>query len=375
MKLTARADVFKKVVSKAADAIPQKSPEPAFMNFLLTVTDGAFEILASDGTITLKTKVSGKDEKGNDLVIASEPGKIQIPAKMLIDTVTKMVGDTVSLTLTDDSILLLSGGTTQYNLNTAPGAEYPDIDMSFDPSASITVSGEQFLSLFQSTSFAVATRSTKQCFTGINIKTLGGALSFLATDACRLAQKTVHIENAPDVEFTVPVKVLAMIAKSEKLKEVKFELGEGKALFLVGDTIYQTRLYNGEFPSPDRIKPTNTPYTLTVDSNEFSAALDRVSVITLGDPSPLAKLICSPEGVDLIAKSQAYGAAKERLTNAKFSGDLFEIGFNVRYVTDVLKALGSKEVTLAFAGEGKLFMIENGDDSVVQIITPIRSNM
>lgn len=375
MKITAKADIFRKAVIKAADAIPQKSPEPAFMNFLFTVTDKAFEILASDGTITLKTTITGKDEKGNDLIVASEPGKIQVPAKMLVDAVSKAEGDTFSLTLTDDSILLLTAGSTTYNLNTAPGNEYPDIDMSFDASASITVSGEQFLSLFQTTSFAVAIRTTKQCFTGINIKSNGGNLSFLATDACRLAQKTVHIKDAPDVEFTVPVKVLAMIARTEKLGDVKFELGEGKALFLVGDTVYQSRLYNGEFPSPERIKPTKTPYTLAVDANEFSAALDRVSIVTLGDPSPLAKLICSPDGVLLVAKSQAYGAAKERLKDASFTGDLFEIGFNVRYVTDVLKALGSKKVTLAFAGEGKLFMIENGDDSIIQIITPIRSNM
>ena len=97
MKLTAKADALKKIFQKAADAIPAKSSEPAFMNFLLTVTEDSLEILASDGNITLKTKLSGKDDKGENVIISAEPGRIQVPAKILVEMVTKMVGNVITL--------------------------------------------------------------------------------------------------------------------------------------------------------------------------------------------------------------------------------------------------------------------------------------
>ena len=63
------------------------------------------------------------------------------------------------------------------------------------------------------------------------------------------------------------------------------------------------------------------------------------------------------------------------MKNASFNGDIFQIGFNIKFVTDAVHALNSKEVTLAFAGEGRLFMVQNGDDSNLQIITPIRASV
>lgn len=375
MKLTARSDALKRLFSKAFEAIPAKSPEPAFMNFLLTVKEDSVEVLASDGNITLKSVLPAKDEKGKEIIISAQPGALQVPAKLLTDIFSKIVDAVITLSLADDTTLSITGENTSYTLNTASGKEYPDIDMTFDASASASVTGAQFDSLFQSTSFAVAVRGTKQCFLGINVKAGGGKLAFLATDACRLAQKTVEAPDAPEMTFTVPVKVLSMIDRTEDLKEVKFELGDGKALFQVGNTTYQTRLYNGEFPSPERIRPNATPYTLTVNPEEFVAALDRVTIVTMGDPSSIARLVCSKERVEIVASSQAYGTAKEHLKGAKFNGDLFEISFNVRYVTEAIKALNAKEVTLAFAGEGKLFLVESSDLSNIQIITPIRASM
>ena len=144
MKLTAKADALKKIFQRAADAIPAKSSEPAFMNFLLTVTEDSLEILASDGNITLKTKLSGKDEKGENVIISAEPGRIQ--AKILVEMVTKMVGNVITLNLTDDTNLSVSDENTFYNINSIDAKEYPDIEMESDPSSSssVTITGEQF---------------------------------------------------------------------------------------------------------------------------------------------------------------------------------------------------------------------------------------
>lgn len=374
MKITVKAEPFKQIISRVADSIPAKTPEPAYMNFLLTIKEDSMELLGSDGSTTMKSILSKTDKKGEDVIIAADPGKIQVPAKLLVEVVSKMTGNLITLNLIDETILSISDENTFYKINSMNGNEYPDIDMEFDGAVTVKVTGEQFHQLYQSTYFAVATKGTRQYFTGINVRANSGKISFLATDACRLAQKTVELGEGADMVFTVPVKVLGMVDKMDDLEDVTISFAEGKALFKVGDSIYLTRLYNGDFPSADKIKPVNTPYTLTVDAAEFVAALDRVTLVTMGEPSPIAKLVCTPDGVEVAASSQNNGAAHEVLKNAKFNGEMFQILFNVKFVGDAVRALGTKDVTLAFAGEGKLFVVQNGDDSNLQIITPIRSN-
>lgn len=374
MKITVKADALKQIVSKVADSIPAKTPEPAYMNFLLTVKEDSMELLGSDGSTTMKSILYKTGKKGEEIIVNAEIGKIQVPAKLLVEVVSKMTGDFITLNLIDETVLAISDENTFFKINSGKGEEYPDIDMEFEDAITTQVTGDQFHQLYQSTYFAVATRGTRQYFTGINVRASDGKISFLATDACRLAQKTVELDQDADMVFTVPVKVLAMVDKTDNLENVTIKFAEGKALFQVGDSIYLTRLYNGDFPSADKIKPTTTPYTLTVDSLEFVSALDRVTLVTMGDPSSIAKLVCSADGVEVTASSQNNGAAREVLKNAKFSGEMFQIVFNVKFVSEAIRALGTKDVTLAFAGEGKLFLIQNGDDSNLQIITPIRSN-
>lgn len=373
MKLIVKADALVKVLTEAFDAIPVKSTDPYFMNFLLNIKEEGLEVLASDGNCSIKVQLPKSDGK-NENIVSLEPGSIQVPAKTFLEISRKLSGSTITLDL-KDSELFVSDGRTSYNLTTSDAKEYPNISVDFDDAKAIKVSYPDFAKLFSSTAFAVATKGTKPCFLGINIRTEGDKLYFLATDACRLAQKSVTIQAGDDVCFTVPVKVLSMIAKKSDAKEVDIELGDGKALFKVANSILNSRLLNGEFPSINRIRPQNTPYKLTVNSEDFLKSLDRVTLVTQGNLSSIARLTADKDHAELTAFSQPIGNAKEVLENFTFEGELFDISFNIRFVGEAIKALASPKVTLAFAGEGKLFMVENGDDSNFQIITPIRSNM
>ncbi len=337
MKLTVKAEALTRILTEAIDAIPAKSTEPAFLNFLCTVTTDSLEVLASDGNITLKAALPAQEGKVQN-IIDSAPGKFQVPARLFLEIVRKLGGPVVTLTLADTTVLSVSDERTFYTLNTFSPEEYPDIDMEFDESKAVKVSAPEFIKLFQCTSFAVATKGAKQCFLGVNIRTEDEKLCFLATDAMRLAQRSIALPAAPELKFTVPVKVLGMIAKKEGIKDVLIEPGEGKALFKAGQTIFQSRLYNGEFPSPERIRPAATPYVLTVNSDEFLAALDRVTLVTMGNLASIARLTCSRDGAELVASSQPFGTAKEKLDKFSFEGDLFEITFKVRFVAEAVRA-------------------------------------
>ena len=78
--------------------------------------------------------------------------------------------------------------------------------------------------------------------------------------------------------------------------------------------------------------------------------------------------------VEVSSKSQQIGSGVENISNFKFKGDRLEISFNNEYVKSAIKALNCEDVTINFLGEMKPFTILNkNDNSVIQLITPVRT--
>lgn len=368
MKLTIKRVALLKILSMAFEAIPAKSTEPAFVNFLITIDSSTIEIMASDGNISIKGTIAVTSED----VINSDPGSIQVPARYMLDIMRKLEGEIVTISLIESSMLNIADDRSNFNLNTVAGEEYPDIDMTADGDEEIELKGEDFLKLYDATAFAVATRGPKEVYYGVNINALGDTIMFTATDSYRLARKKVVIGGDHHVSFTVPVKALQLISHYEKLETVKIRIDSHKALFYVNDIVIFTRLFTGDFPNMDRIIPQIIPYRLDVDARNFINAIERVTIVSV-EKQFAVRLLCEDEHVEVSARSSAVGTSKEVLQNAGFEGERFEINFNVQFVAEAIKALGSDRVTLAFAGESKAFLVQNGDESIVQLITPIRS--
>lgn len=372
MKLIVKTGALIRTLNEAIDAIPSASPDPSYRNFLFTVTANELNVLASDGNVTLKTTLPAKEGETVN-ILEAEPGQVQISAHFLVDIVRKLEGDTVTLQTADTSLLTLSDNRTFYKVNTLDAADYPDVDIRMDESTAVSVPHADFVKLFNATAFAAATKSTKICYTGIKIFTRNDRLIFRATDVRRMAQYSVPMSGVTDLDFIVAVKVLGLVARREDVKDVEFQQDGSKAIFKVGSTLIQSRLFNGEFPDLDRVTPKETPYVLTVNANEFLDALDRVTTVTQGAAAPVVTLRCSQDLCELVANSSIYGDAKETLSDFTFTGDIFNISFTPKYVSEAIKAQGTDKVTLAFAGTAKLFLIKSDDPANIQIVTPIRS--
>ena len=78
--------------------------------------------------------------------------------------------------------------------------------------------------------------------------------------------------------------------------------------------------------------------------------------------------------VEISSKSEQIGSARESVDMFEYSGDRFSIWSNEDYVSDAIKACMSEDVIISFAGEMNAFKVSASDDeSIVQIITPVRS--
>ena len=119
--------------------------------------------------------------------------------------------------------------------------------------------------------------------------------------------------------------------------------------------------------------PSNYPYILQVNSSNFISAMERVSLLAI-ERENIVKLTVSSEGCSISSKSEQIGSADEVIENYRYSGDRFEISFNVNYLIDAIKAAQSEDVVLSFVGEMSAFRVTSPvDNSIVQIVTPVRS--
>jgi DNA polymerase III subunit beta len=367
MKLTIKREPFEKTLEAVFEAIPIQTAEASFKNFLITITDAGVTVLGSDGSLTIQGVINIGDK--DNPIVNLDPGAVQVPAKYLLDIVKNLQADIVTLELVDSNVLNVSDERSKFNLLTAKAEEYPDIDISSDSQEIITLKTAEFLSLYNCTSFAVATKGPKELFMGINITAKDGKLTFVATDSFRLARKSVVIQGEHNVSITVPSKALGVVSHITGFEFMSIVVDTSKALFKIGNLLIATKLYSGEFPNVDRIIPTGTNYLLTVNSKEFISSIGRITIV--GNTKILVN--ATPEQTEISSKDVNVGSSQEIIHDAKFVGDRFSIIFNATFVTDAIRALNSEHVTLAFCAENRAFLVKNDDETITQVITPIRS--
>ncbi len=380
MKLTIKRIEFLRMLTYAAQAIPSRNAENQFLNYLIDVNEDSVSIIASNGDISTKVTQNLKDEKDNTIIFNAEPGMIQTQAKLFLDCISKMGGEIITLNMVDSNLLNLSDETTQFNLVTRAGEEYPDVDLNVPEEAKgFKVSLSDLKKLFDTTSYAVATKGPKELYYGINIRAEGGKLTFLTTDSYRMASLSIpEADQDTSFVFTCPVKALDMVTRIDEAGEVTIYFDEQRALFVAGRITLSSRLLRGDFPSIERLIPPSFPFTVTMETSEFLSAADRVKIISsVEDRNSQVRLTLSKDtGVTLSARSTNFGNSNEVLRKAVISlpeeVNIFEIGFNIDFAVDAVKALKSEKVTFVFASPTRMFMARNEDPENIQIITPIR---
>ena len=159
----------------------------------------------------------------------------------------------------------------------------------------------------------------------------------------------------------------------EGKESLDIAFSDKKALFTIGTTIVATRLIAGDYPNTKNIVPKITNYTLEVKANDLIKAIERANILSI-DRENVVDLTMSEESVEISAKSSQVGSAVEKIELVRYVGQNLKVSFNSEFVIAAIKALGCTDVTFAFVGEMKPFVIENAsDDSVVQVVTPMRT--
>ncbi|GER05734.1 DNA polymerase III subunit beta [Iodidimonas muriae] len=369
MKLTIERSALLKALSHVQSVVEKRNTIPILSNVQIEAADGQLALTATDLDLAIV------EHTGADI---AQDGATTVPAHTLHDIVRKLPdGAQVGLSL-NDRTLTLNAGRSRFTLACLPREDFPVMSAGELPHR-FTLPAPQMKRLIDKTRFAISTEETRYYLNGIYLHVAegekGSTLRAVATDGHRLAQVEVALPDgaAGMPGIIIPRKTVQEIRKhlDEFEGEIGIELSDTKILFRFAHAVVTSKLIDGTFPDYSRVIPEGNDRLLKISCEEFSEAVDRVSTIS-SDKSRSVKLALETDKIMLSVTSPENGTATEELA-ADYSAEAMEIGFNSRYLLDILDQVEGDEVEARLADSASPTVMRDGaDESALYVLMPMR---
>ena len=366
MKATIERATLLKSLGHVQSVVERRNTIPILSNVLLEAReDGSLRLMATDLDLQVDESVPAN---------VTHPGATTVSAHTLFDIVRKLPdGSQVEITAAEGKMQVVAGR-ARFNLSTLPRDDFPVIAEGELPTR-FELPAATLREVIEKTRFAISSEETRYYLMGIFFHVVEDQLSAAATDGHRLARNTIprpdSTEGIPDM--LVPHKCVAELYRllEEVEGTVEISLSLTKVRFGLGSAILTSKLIDGTFPDYNRVIPTANDKLLKLDPKSFSAGVDRVSTIA-SEKTRAVKLAVDRDTVTLPVTSPENGVATEELAAVYVSYGI-EIGFNARYLLDILSEIegDTVEVHLADAAAPTLLR-ENDKSNALYVLMPMR---
>lgn len=371
MKFIVSSSYLLKQLQVLGGIINNNNTLPILDNFLFDLDANALTVSASD----LETTIASKLE-----VESSEKGIVCIPARLLLDTLKTFPEQPLTFTIENNNTVEISSNHGKYALAYAPGDEFPSTIELKDPSSTV-LQGDILATAISKTIFASGNDDLRPVMSGVFFQFSTEGLTFVATDAHKLVKYTrTDVAASQSAEFIMPKKPLnllkSILAGSEQ--EVTIEYNDSNAKFIFDQTVLICRLIDGKYPNYEAVIPKENPNKLSIDRNLFLNSVRRVSIFSNKTTHQIRLKIAGAE-LNISAEDIDYSnKAEERLT-CDYQGDDMQIGFNSRFLTEMLNNLTSQDVSLEMSlpnRAGILTPVDGLDQGelVTMLVMPVMLN-
>ena len=371
MKFIVSSTYLLKQLQVLGGVINSSNTLPILDNFLFELDNSKLTVSASDLETTMASTLD---------VESDSEGSVAIPARLLLDTLKTFPEQPLTFVVEDNNTVEISSNHGKYALAYADGAEFPKAVALEDPSKTV-VTGDVLATAISKTIFAAGNDDLRPVMSGVFFQFSTEGLTFVATDAHKLVKYTREDVKANQVaEFIMPKKPLnllkGILAASED--DVTIEYNDSNAKFTFENSELICRLIDGKYPNYEAVIPKENPNKLVIDRNQFLNSVRRVSIFSNKTTHQIRLKIAGAE-LNISAEDIDYSnKAEERLT-CDYQGDDMQIGFNSRFLTEMLNNLSADNVQLEMSmpnRAGILTPVDGLDDGeqVTMLVMPVMLN-
>ena len=350
-------------LSIVSRALAVRSPKPILEGILLESCEEGLRLTCTDLALGIETIIPAT---------FIDEGRIVLPGKLLCEVVRKLPGGQVEFSISDrlqTTIRCASSRTTIMGLDPVEYPELPDVQ-----GPSFSMEQNVLRDMIGRTLFAIAVDESRPILTGCLMEITPAEMRVVALDGFRLAMRKEAV-NGPEKEVSAVVggKVLGDIAKilSDSEEAVSMCFSRSHVKMVIGHTNVVARLLEGEFIRYRQILPDEWQTRVTVERSALWSAIDRASLIAREGKSNLVCFKIDGETLMVTSNSET-GDVEEKILVSTEGKDL-TIAFNVRYITDVLKALSDDEICMRFnSNVSPCVLCPTEGDSYLYLVLPVR---
>ncbi len=371
MKFIVSSSYLLKQLQVLGSVINSSNTLPILDNFLFELDNNRLIVSASD----LETTMSATLE-----IDSTSQGSVAVPAKLLLEILKTFPEQPLTFTVEENSTIEISSNSGKYALAYSPGDEFPKSVILDDPSSTV-VPAEVLATAISKTIFAAGNDDLRPVMSGVFFQFSPEGLIFVATDAHKLVKYSRTDVKASEVaDFIMPKKPLnilkGILGVSDS--EVKIEYNDSNAVFSFDSYMLVCRLIDGKYPNYEAVIPKENPNILHIDRTQFLNSVRRVAIFSNKTTHQIRLKIAGTE-LNISAEDIDYSnKAEERLT-CDYQGDDLQIGFNSRFLTEMLNNLHSDEIQLEMSlpnRAGILTPVDGLDEGevITMLVMPVMLN-
>ena len=341
---------------------------PILENFLFEINDGTLIVTASDLQTSMVTELE---------VEAKDNGSIAVPSKILLETLRNLPEQPVTFSIDEETYSIeINSDNGRYKLAGENATDFPKVPTVSDGSA-VNISSDVLGHAINNTILATSNDELRPAMTGVYINLSDTNTTFVATDGHRLIRyRRVDIASDAENAMIIPRKALNLLKATlpSENTNVNVEYNVANAFFKFENIHMVCRLIDERYPDYENVIPSNNDNDMTIDRSEFLGSLKRIAIYANKTTHQVrlkitgSELLISSEDLDF------SNEANERLSCEHDGGDI-EIGFNGKFLIEMLANMESKQVSMRFSEPNKAGLIfpvdQDENEDLLMLVMPV----
>jgi len=372
MKFIVSSSLLYKEIQVLGGIINSSNTLPILDNFLFEINNNKLVLSSSDLESTMTSQIE---------IESTSTDKIAISAKLLTDILKTFSEQPLTFIKTDNNTIEISASNGKYSLAYLNGDEFPKQVEILDAHETV-INGSDLGNAINSTIFASGTDDLRPVMSGVFFQFNSESLKFVATDAHKLVKFETTEYTASEVsEFIMPkkpIQILKGILQTES-SDLTIQHNDSNAKFIFDKSSITCRLIDGKFPNYEAVIPKDNPNVLTIDRQLFLNSARRVSIFS-NKTTNQVRLKLAGSLLNISAEDFDFSNKADENLECQYSGDDIQIGFNSKFLIEMLNNLDSDMITLSMSHPNRAGiirpLIESGEskESITMLVMPVMLN-
>ena len=365
MKISISRDAILNPLQMVNNIVERRQTLPILSNVLLSVKNDTLSLTGTDLEVEIINNLS---------INNTDDGETTLPARKLFDICKALPeGSNIDILIDQDRATIKSGR-SRFTLSTLSATEFPSIDALISP-FDFSISQKTFKKLIDQTQFCMAQQDVRYYLNGLMLELSKDQIIAVATDGHRLAfcQAKGELNPSETRQVIVPRKAVNEISRllEDSDDEINVSLSENHIRVKFSNIVFTSKLIDGKFPDYQQVIPQKCDNEVQSTRDNLYQAFHRTSVLS-NEKYRGMRLQLSNNQLQATVHNPEQDEAEE-VIDVVYTGDEFEIGFNVAYLLDALSVIKSENVVMQLTDSNHSCLLFGTDDvDSKYVVMPMR---